>query len=420
MLSNIKVAVLDEEQRIWFVRSEGGTYAPHFRSGNLIATDHLSKIFGERGFDRVPTHQEIRTALLSNDKFSEFRFVEKEKRELKFLNLSGSKILAAIAKFTDDIQIGDMVLTKTAFGGFMFGICSSDAAYASTEPVALSKSIVQDASSADTLQMSFTLRKKVVWGPIVPSHEIPDSLKNSLARNTLTELTHLKEMIYHLLYPFFTDGAHLYFSNKIRSEDAVNSAVIGKLFQNISMVGLLTATILNEEKIDAAMLIKAVESSIFSNLILSTSKADFMSPGDTWSKILLSGPITPKMLATAVLSCLLLTGIVSVYEMENAIAGVAGFTQEITMPVSANQEASNNENTGLFGDKFKDAEDVPTPALDSVKEALRRQHEAINELTNTTYAKEINNALKLELLQPKTAKLEADKFGIKIHELGSR
>lgn len=420
MLRNIKIALLDDTQRIWFVRSSSGTYAPHFKSGKLIATDYLSEIFDEANLKDLPSRDLIRSAIISKEKFSEFRFNKQENKEVKTLNGSGAKLQAAINKFKEEILLGDLVITKTSSGGFMFGICSADEAYVSSEPVKLPASELEGATYQDKIKLKYSLRKNVVWGPTIRESEIPDALKNSLARNTLTEVTHLKEMVYHLLYPFFTDGKNLYFSNKIRSSEAINSAVIGKLFQNISLVTPLASAILSNTDINPAELIREVETSIFSNIILSTSKADFMSPGDTWSTIPLLGSISPKQLAAVALSCLLVTGIINVYEMEAAFATSA--LQQIedndsSTPASAHKTPGTD--SSLFNDKFKDGDTTTSPELEKIKESINRQREAINELSDKTYAKVINKSLQLELLQPNTASLENLEFGIKLQKLGS-
>ncbi|WP_143499419.1 hypothetical protein [Pseudomonas sp. Irchel 3H9] len=419
MLSAIKIALLDETQRIWFVRSSSGRYAPHFKSGKLIATDYLSEVFNESELDVMPTKESIKSALLTNDKFSEFRVNTKDKKETKSLNLSGAKLQAAITKFKEDIGIGDLIITKTASGGFMFGICNSDEAYFSKEPVTLASAEVEGASAQDKIKLKYTLRKNVTWGPTIRESEIPDALKNSLARNTLTEITQYKEMVYHLLYPFYTDGQNLYFSNKIRSTRDINSAVVGKLFQNISLVNPLVSALLNDIDIDPEQLLREVDFSIFSNVVLSTSKADFMSPGDTWSKIPLIGNFNSKTLTTAVLSCLLVTGIVGIHEIESALANSSVQNQVDSSGISpsSTKPSEEIENT-LFNDKFRD-EQTSTPELDKIRESLLRQKNAINQLSERTYAKAINDSLQLELLQPNTSNLENIEFGIKLQKLGS-
>lgn len=421
MLSTIKIALLDETQRIWFVRSDAGTYAPHFRSGELIATDYLSDIFDESKLTELPSHEEIRRKLLSNEKFSEFKYDKKEDREVKILNAAGAKRQAAINKFKTEISPGDLVVTKTSAGGFMFGICSFGEAYVSSVPVTLAAAEAEGATFQDKIKLKYSLRKSVVWGPTVREGEIPKILKNSLARNTLTEISHLKEIVYHLLYPFFTDGKNLYFSNRIRSTEEINSAVIGKLFQNISMVGPLVSAILSGNDINPSELIAEVERSIFSDAILSTSKADFMSPGNTWSKIPLLGSMTPQTLATAVVACLLVTGMTSIHDMETALteAAYASKASEAN-DESPPAKSESKESDGLFNDKFKDGEDGASAEIERINESLRRQHKALTKLSDDTYAKAINDSLKLEVAQPQTAKLENFEYGIKLQNIWRR
>lgn len=410
MIEGIKVAHIDPTQRIWFVRSVSGMYAEHFKVGGLIATGHLSEIFGDN-LKELPTLDDVRNKILANDEYSTFHFNEKEKKNTKVFNGKGSKLYNAINKFGNEISAGDLVITKTASDGFMIGVCSSNEPYFSSEPVKLAKS--ETAEEDGSLRLEFTFRKKVVWGPTIHKRDVPESLQNSLARNTITELTTHKEMIYHLLYPFFTDGESLYFSNKIRTTGDINSAVIGKLFQNISLVGPLVAAILAGFAVDADSIIKLAEQSIFSDVILSTSKADFASPGDTWSKISLADftsaiDALPKQVVALAFGCLLVTG---AYVFETA---------SIEQEASAGTHASlviPQEKSTPFNDKFKGAE--PSQPISEIEEAIKRQRAGIEELKEKTYVSAIRDSLQLEIASPKTLTLENFEYGIKVYKLGS-
>lgn len=409
MINSIKVAHISETQRIWFVRASSGTFARHFRAGKVIATDHLSEIFEENKLTVLPTPEQIRSAALGNDKFSEFRYNEKEKKDIKVLNHSGAILLSAINKFTSEINAGDLIITKTETGDYMFGVCSSGEAYFSNDPVKLKEGETADATSYDRIKMNYTLRKNVKWGPTVKGSEVPNSVKNSLARNTLTELSELKEVIYHLIYPFFTDGKTLYFSNKIRSTQDINSAVIGKLFQNISLVSPIIQAILDGKEFDPEKLIKQVERSIFSNEILSTSKADFASPGDTWSKIPLIGSadLSAKLVA-GVIACLLITGIA---DLETELSTFGSTAQS-----TATQTNKPSDLPQIFKDKFQ--EPIPSSMIDAIKENVLKNKEEIAQLSDSAYVGAINNSLGLEIAQPNTTNLENFEYGMRVHKIG--
>jgi hypothetical protein len=292
----------------------------------------------------------------------------------------------------------------------MIGVCSSNEPYFSSEPVKLAKS--ETAEEDDSLRLEFTFRKNVVWGPTIHKKDVPESLQNSLARNTITELTTHKQMIYHLLYPFFTDGESLYFSNKIRTVGDINSAVIGKLFQNISLAGPLVAAILAGLAVDADSIIKLAEQSIFSDVILSTSKADFASPGDTWSKISLADftsaiEALPKQVIALALGCLLVTG---AYSFETAST-----VQETSVSTPSAQVIQ--ERPTPFNDKFKGAE--PSQPISEIEEAIKRQRAGIEKLKEKTYVSAIRDSLQLEIASPKTVTLENFEYGIKVYKLGS-
>lgn len=303
------------------------------------------------------------------------------------------------------------MITKTASDAFMIGVCSSGVPYFSLDPVKLPKS--ETADEEDTLRLEFTFRKAVVWGPTIHKKDVPESLQNSLARNTITELTTHKQMIYHLLYPFFTDGESLYFSNKIRTAGDINSAVIGKLFQNISLVGPLVAAMLAGTIIDPDAIIKLADLSIFSDVILSTSKADFASPGDTWSKISLADftnviEALPKQVVALAVGCLLITG---AYVLEAA-------STEQDVSASAQSSLVNTpEKSTPFNDKFKTVE--PSRPISEIEEAIERQRAEIEELKEKAYVSAIRDSLQLEIVSPSTLSLENFNYGIKVYKLGS-
>lgn len=92
MIENIKVAHIDPNQRIWFVRSASGMYAEHFKLGGLIATGHLSEIFGDDLYE-LPSLENVRSKILSNDDYSTFHFNEKEKRTRRFSMLKDLSFL---------------------------------------------------------------------------------------------------------------------------------------------------------------------------------------------------------------------------------------------------------------------------------------------------------------------------------------
>ncbi|MNJ29674.1 hypothetical protein D3C77_242480 [compost metagenome] len=402
MIENLKVAHINPEQRVWFVRSDSGWYADHFKFGGLIATGHLSEIFPD-DIKELPTLEDVRNKILGDDEYSTFRQKNKDQKATKVFNQKGSKLFNAIDRFYNEISIGDLVITKNASSGFMIGVCSSSSPYFSMDPVDLPNSEI--AGDNQSLRLEFTLRKSVIWGPTIPRHEVPESLQNSLARNTITELTVHKQMIYHLLYPFYTDGESLFFSNKIRTTSDINSAVIGKLFQNISLVTPLVAALLAGTAVEADTIIKLAEQSIFSDIILSTSKADFASPGDTWSKIPFSGTIEslPKHVIAVALGCLLVTGAV--------IVESSSVDQEARSGSQVTEEKSTP-----FNDKFKDA--IPSEPISEIEKSINRHQEAINDLQEKTYVSTIQDSLQLQIVAPNTSTLENFQYGMKVYKTG--
>lgn len=215
---SLKVALVKPEQKVWFIRSSAGMHARHFRSASVIAIGHLEDAFQGTVGDTIPSEDEIRRALLSNEKYSHFK-KNKEGKETKYLNRKGSQLLGQTKRFVNDIKQGDLVVTKNEDGGYSIGICTDSQAYIEHAPIELV--IPEDAkrTARDRVELKHKLRKKVAWGPSVSPNELPGAVRKATrGQHTITDLSPHKEKVFHLIYPFFTDGESLYFSSKIRRQ----------------------------------------------------------------------------------------------------------------------------------------------------------------------------------------------------------
>ncbi|WP_186009729.1 hypothetical protein [Pseudomonas aeruginosa] len=107
--TGIKVAYLNKDQKIWFIRASSGIYARNFRTGGVIAINHLEKILGNRLGSEVPSEGKLRSVLLKNKDYYDFVVDNKTERETKRLNRRGLNLLAQIKRFAYDIQAGDII-----------------------------------------------------------------------------------------------------------------------------------------------------------------------------------------------------------------------------------------------------------------------------------------------------------------------
>lgn len=79
----VKIAYLNDDQKVWFIRASSGKYAKNFKHGGLIAIKHLEEALGAALSDRLPTEEEVVTALLGNEKYYKFVEDNKTKKQIK-------------------------------------------------------------------------------------------------------------------------------------------------------------------------------------------------------------------------------------------------------------------------------------------------------------------------------------------------
>lgn len=400
---SIKVAYLSEGQKVWFIRASSGAYARNFRYGKLVAIKHLEEAMGNALGEELPSEEEIRAAMFGNEKYFEFVEDNKTKKSIKTLNRTGINLLGQIKRFANDICAGDVIVTKNEDDGYSIGICTDGKPYIGAEPIVLPK-LNDDAPSRPILK--YKLRKSVVWGPSVSRADLPHSVRRATrGQQTVTNLSEHKEKIFHLIYPFFTDGESLYFSNKIRRQSDINALVVGKLFENISLAEGLIAAVLSDQSMDLNAIVDELHSRLFIGDDFVTCKAEFMSPGDMWCKVPLSQAkeLLPQLVAGVVV-CLALTG-------QPKAADIVEGAHSDSLVV----EVSESSTSDIFNEKFKPAE--PSKALRDIKEKLKKKKEQIAGVESTRSTLAIRDNLSLSLTSADTAKLEGFDYGINVIEL---
>lgn len=404
---NVKVAYLNKDQKVWFIRATKGTYAKNFKYGEMIAIKHLEEALGSSVGDSLPSEEEIRSALLQNSKYYDFIEDNITKKDKKTLNRSGSILLSQIKRFANDIEAGDIIVTKNEDNGYNIGICTDSNAYIDHSPVELPR---ENEDSPRGPILRYKLRKKVIWGPSISGKDLPHTVRRATrGQQTITNLSDHKVKIFHLIYPFFTDGEHLYFSNKIRKQGDINALVVGKLFENVSLaeklIGALTSD--SEENIDE--LVSQLNEAIFSDGSFVTCQAEFMSPGDMWCKIPLSQAkeLVPQISA-GVLACLLLTGQVEAIQLDN----IGDMSPNAVAELKINEDSPS---TAMFKEKFKAAE--PSTALKDLAKKLKEKTKEIERLESKRSTKEVQDNLKLNITSAETKNLEQFNYGINVIEL---
>lgn len=404
---NVKIAYLNKEQQVWFIRASSGIYAKNFKHGGMIAIKHLEEALGGRVGDSLPTEEEIRAALLQNDKYYEFVEDNKTNKRTKTLNRSGSMLLGQIKRFANDIKAGDIVVTKNEANGYNIGICTNSDAYIDHAPVELPK---ENEDSPKLPVLKYKLRKKVVWGPSIHGKNLPHTVRRATrGQQTISNLSDHRVKIFHLIYPFFTDGEFLYFSNKIRKQGDINALVIGKLFENVSLAEKFIEALTSDEEVKIDEIASQLSKAIFEDGSFVACQAEFMSPGDMWCKIPLSEfkELIPQ-LSAGVLVCLLLTGQADAAQLDK----ISDVSAQAVAELQINDDSPS---TPMFKEKFKAAE--PSTALKDLANRLKSRSKEIERLESKRSTKEVRENLRLDMTSVDTSRLERFNYGINIIEL---
>lgn len=274
----MRIYEVPNKRRYWVVRAEGGLYYDHFIKNGLMALGHLNdleiaiedreKFFPDEGWlkDIVAKKSQIRNS-------------SKRQESVSFNQ---------IKSFIYDIQDGDWVIT-VGYNSLRVGIVNGNA-YIKNEKVV----VYYDPEKDRKVEMDSNLRRNVNWGPVISRSAMPFGLLSSLRANqTVFNVDKHWEAIHHSLYPVFTKGDGLYLSLKIRQEKEINNYSVVQILSFLNEIEVIAKEVKNNltsEKFDELFAQYVVK-----NLLTLTTKAQFNSPGDIWSKIDFSGLNKPKM-----------------------------------------------------------------------------------------------------------------------------
>ncbi|MEE4668284.1 hypothetical protein V2L05_03515 [Pseudomonas alliivorans] len=305
-LGQIKIASRNPEQKIWMVRADGGKYFEHFRAGSIVSIKHLDLFYDytSQGAD-VPSEEVIQEAILRQANFRS----SNPKDKVRKLNAKGRRYFNQILHFLHDIKEGDLVVTLSD-SRIAIGVCTSSTAFFSSDEI----SFMSEGEVGESFGLSHTLRKKVRWGPVIDRRVAEGLLRAPFrSQQTITRLDDHWREIYSLIYPFFTDGESLYFSNFIGTKLEIGGKIVSRLFSNLADVEQIFNQLL-ESRLTAEFVERVFDDDLDADDQYSlTAKAFFASPGGVASKIPLP-PGVNKELALKGMAILLLiaTGFVSV------------------------------------------------------------------------------------------------------------
>ncbi|HHX7028599.1 TPA: hypothetical protein ACVGNY_002029 [Pseudomonas aeruginosa] len=245
---------------------------------------------------------------------------------------------------------------------------------------------------------------------MINGKNLPHTIRRATrGQQTVTNLSKHKVKIFHLIYPFFTDGDHLYFSNKILKEGDINSLVVGKLFENISLAEKLIKELVSDGEIDSRKLLLLLQKQMFSETDFVSCQAEFMSPGDMWCKIPLSQAYDLiTQVGAGVIICLLLTGQLSAAELKT----ISDAKNAATAVVKINEDSPSSS---MFKDKFQPAK--PSTALKGIARKLNDKSSELEKLESDRATREVKSNLQLEMTATRTEALEKFKYGINVIEL---
>lgn len=269
MINYLNIPERPINQRCWVVRAQGGNYVAHFRKSGIVAIGHVDKFYIEDNEPFFPDLGELKRKFISRIPSSGDR---RSKR--KALNhFSQTK------NFLAQFSIGDLVVTIDG-NNLMVGRVIGHP-YITRQPIE-----EYDPYTRQRIQMSFHLRRKVQWGPIMDRANLPMPMKRSIsAWQTVFNIDKYWEYLYHLLYPVFRQSNNLYFSTRINQRESINNYSISLLFNILTEIEALSnayQVVLGNPDIH-------IEDILFDyigidNLCLA-STAEFMSPGSIWSKV---------------------------------------------------------------------------------------------------------------------------------------
>jgi hypothetical protein len=395
-IDKLKLAYRDKKTNIWLVRASGGKFVEHFRQNSLVSIGHLDDVYKHSNgkSEDLPGYDEVQRLIKKKVKYS--KIVEGTKSVRK-LNGSGTKKLHQFETFASKIKVGDLIVSADG-DALILGVCSS-APYLDASPVVIDQSPEQKALNPAP-QLSHLVRRGVVWGPKFSRNKLPNAVKKTLqGQQTIIDLQKHWDKFYHLIYPFFVDENFLYISNKINTRNDVNNLLVAGLLQNISLMQQFAKEIEGDGVVDLDSIRKLLNFEIGLDVLSSTTKAEFGSPGDLWSRIPLNG-FADK--AQAAILCVALTLILAGHVQANE------FDTLPSNPVAKDEKITPSD---MVKDIFR-APKKKVKMQSSVVRSISENSKRLQKASVKRNSDKIQSGLALSLPSVDTKAIEDFQFGI--------
>ncbi|WP_415886597.1 hypothetical protein ACMXYO_01100 [Neptuniibacter sp. QD37_6] len=264
----MEVYNVPDKRRYWVVRADNCKYYEHFIRYGVIALGHLDQL-NLRPINSQISKRSYKSLDSSLKKLHEHQDIPSR---------STSTQLNQAKTFINDMKVGDWVLT-VGRSVIRFGRIISDYRLDS-KPLA----IIHDHENDRKTVLEYQLRRKVSWGPSIRRDSLPYGLQASLKANqTIFNIDHNWEAIYHSLYPVFCKGDTLYLSAKINTEQRVKNYAVSTLLGFLNELEVISKELdsgLKPDEFDDVF-----RKYVHSDQITITTKAGFHSPGEIWNAV---------------------------------------------------------------------------------------------------------------------------------------
>lgn len=272
----MKIYEVPKERRYWVVRSDNGKYYDHFTKYGLVALGHLNFLRVKESFNEDVS---VLDPPILEDSFKTYHEERKHKKQRVFAEYGQVKA------FIYEMSVGDWVLT-VGNKSIRFGRIISKP-FIKNEII----SIVYNPQTGDKVDMDYSLRRQVQWGPSILRGSLPYGLIRSLKANqTVFCLDKNWEAVYHSLYPAFYQEDKLYLSIKITTEDKIKNFSITALFNLLNEIEVIGKELALDHSLIESNFDDIYESYKDADKLSTTTKAEFHSPGEIWNTILALSP----------------------------------------------------------------------------------------------------------------------------------
>lgn len=257
-----------KEKRYWVVRAEAGIFYDHFIKYGLIALGHIDELFLPECKER-PFYPEF------SDLESKLKKLHGSK-ELKKRRTSAH--INQIKSFLYEMNVGDWVITVGEYS-LSFGRITGHPRLDRT-PLP----ILHETGTERRIDLNYNLRRNVSWGPRIHRNNLPFGLLQSLRANqTLFNIDHHLEAIYHTLYPAFTFDDKLYLSARINARNGISNYDITSLLSILNEIEVIAKEI--ENGISSTNFDDFFKKYVTEDKLTIKTKAQFYSPGDIWNTV---------------------------------------------------------------------------------------------------------------------------------------